>query len=189
MSDKYRIRDNDKAYFLTLTVTGWVDIFTRLEQKLLIVKSLKYCQENKGLIIYAYCLMPSHLHMICQAEEPAKLSDILRDFKSFTSKGIINQILEGSESRKEWLLKLLSNKKSTADTNYKFQVWQPGNHAKVLYGSRFIYEKLNYIHQNPVKDLIVEKPEDYLFSSARNYAELSSFLDVVVLGAKPLFLV
>ncbi|HPF65440.1 transposase [Lentimicrobium sp.] len=188
MSDKYRIWDNDKAYFLTLTVTGWIDIFTRLEQKLLIINSLKYCQENKGLIIYAYCLMPSHLHMICQAAEPVKLSDILRDFKSFTSKEIINQILEGSESRKEWLLKLLSSKQSKHDKGNKFQVWQPGNHAKVLYSNRFIYEKLNYIHQNPVKDLIVEKPEDYLFSSARNYAELSSFLDVVVLGAKPLFL-
>lgn len=188
MSDKYRIRDNDKAYFLTLTVTGWIDIFTRKEQKLLIIKSLKYCQDNKGLIIYAYCLMPGHLHMICQAAEPAKLSDILRDFKSFTSKSIINQIHEGPESRSEWLLKLLSGKKPAPDTYHKSQVWQPGNHAEVLYSAKFIYQKLNYIHQNPVKDLIVEKPEDYLFNSAGNYAELSSFLDVVVLGAKPLFL-
>ena len=50
----------------------------------------------------------------------------------------------------------------------------------------FLYEKLEYIHNNPVEDLIVEKPEDYLFSSARNYAGLDCYLDVFLLDHKPL---
>ena len=66
MSDKYRIRDNDKPYYITTTTVGWIDVFTRLNHKKVIIDSLNYCVKNKGLIIYAWCLMSNHLHMICQ---------------------------------------------------------------------------------------------------------------------------
>lgn len=184
MSDKYKIRDNDKAYFLTLTTVGWVDVFTRKEQKLMMLNSLRYCQEHKGLVIFAYCLMPSHLHMICKADEGFNLSDILRDFKKFTSKKIIQLITEEPESRREWLLKLFSDACEHLKREQKFKVWQDGNQAKELFSNKFLYEKLNYIHQNPVEDLIVEKPEDYIFSSARNYADIDSYIDVCLLDQK-----
>ena len=186
MSGKYKIRDNNKAYFLTLTTVGWVDVFTRPNHKKLIVNSLKYCIENKGLIIFAYCLMHSHLHIISKADEGSDLSDILRDFKTFTSKNIIQQIIEESESRKEWMLEYFSNACAHLKRKQKYKVWQDGNQPKEIYSSAFLYEKLEYIHNNPVEDMIVEKPEDYLFSSARNYAGLDSLLDVHVLEHKPL---
>ena len=69
-----------QAGFITMTTVGWVDVFTRVSQKKLMVDSLRHCIMNKGLVIFAYCLMPSHLHMICRAEEEPDLSDILRDF-------------------------------------------------------------------------------------------------------------
>ncbi len=186
MSDKYKIQDNDKAYFITMTVVGWIDVFTRKEQKLQLINSLKYCQENKGLIVFAYCLMSNHLHMICKADDGFKLSDILRDFKTFTSKKIIQMIQEETESRREWLLEYFSDACKHLKRNQKYKVWQDGNQAKELFSNKFLYQKLDYIHQNPVKDLIVEKPEDYLFSSARNYAGLDSYLDVFLLDHKPL---
>lgn len=186
MSDKYKIRDNDKAYFITMTVVGWIDIFTRKEQKLQLINSLKYCQKSKGLIVFAYCLMSNHLHMICKANDGFNLSDILRDFKTFTSKKIIQMIQEETESRREWLLEYFSNACKHLKRNQKYKVWQDGNQAKEIFSNKFLYEKLNYIHQNPVKDLIVEKPEDYLFSSARNYAGLDNYLDVFLLDHKPL---
>ena len=89
MSDKYKIHDIDKAYFVTLTVIGWIDVFTRSNHKLLIIDSLKYCQQNKGLVIFGWCLMSSHLHLIAWAEGQDTLSDILRDFKKYTSKAIV----------------------------------------------------------------------------------------------------
>lgn len=183
MSDKYKIREIDKAYFVTLTVTSWIDIFTHKNHKVLLINSLKYCQENKGLNIFGWCLMSSHLHMIVSTEGNL-LSDILRDFKKFTSKAIINQINEDPESRREWLLEQF--KKAGAPlqriTNFKF--WQDENHAKEIYGNNFLWEKLDYIHNNPVEEMIVSKPEDYLFSSARNYAELESVLDVILITRK-----
>ena len=99
MSEKYKIWDQRKAYFLTLTVVGWIDVFTRRNHKLIVINSLQYCQKHKGLTIFGYCLMPSHLHVISRAESDYSLSDILRDFKKFTSKAIIKEILNEPESR------------------------------------------------------------------------------------------
>ena len=104
MSDNYKIYDADKAYFVTLTVAGWIDVFTRKNHKQLLVESLKYCQQNKGLIIFGWCLMPSHLHMVAKAEVNNTLSDILRDFKKHTTKAIVKQIEDEPESRREWML-------------------------------------------------------------------------------------
>lgn len=186
MSDKYKIRDKDKAYYLTLTTVAWVDIFTRTNHKLLIANSLNYCVKNKGLIIYAYCIMPSHVHMICRADGNATLSDILRDLKTFTSKELIKQILEEPESRREWMLEIFANACAHLKRNQQYKVWQDGNQAKEIFSTSFLYEKLEYIHNNPVKDMIVKNPEDYLFSSARNYAELDGYVEVFALEHKPL---
>ena len=92
MSDKYKIDDKEGVYFVTLTAVDWVDIFTRRELKLTIIDSLKYCQKNKGLIIYAWCLMHSHLHMIAGTKKGNDLSAILRDMKKFTAKEIVQKV-------------------------------------------------------------------------------------------------
>jgi len=186
MSDKYKINDKDKSYFITMTVVGWVDLFTRSNHKMLIIDSLKYCIKNKGLTVFAYCLMPSHLHCICRADGSESLSDILRDMKTFTSKNLIRQIVEEPESRREWLLRQFKEACNHLKKNQRYKVWQDGNHAKEIFSSSFLYEKLDYIHNNPVKDLIVENPEDYLFSSARNYADMDGHLEVNVLPDRPL---
>lgn len=184
MSDKYKIYDNDRAYFVTLTTVGWIDVFTRVNHKLKIVESLKYCQQNKGLTIFGWCLMPSHLHMIVRADDIFTLSEILRDFKKFTAKAILSQIENEPESRREWILSLFKQRGSQLKRvkNYKF--WQDGNQAKIIFSKEFFHEKLEYLHNNPVQDLIVEKPEDYLFSSARNYAGLDALIEIVEESSK-----
>ena len=104
MSEKYRVRNPDGIYFITLTTVDWVDIFIRPVYKHILINSLKYCQLNKELIIYAYVIMTSHLHMIVKAEQ-GNLSDIIRDFKRFTNLKLIDEINLHRESRKVWLLK------------------------------------------------------------------------------------
>ncbi len=94
MSTKYKATTTDQAYFVTITTVGWADVFTRLSQKYNVINSLKYCQENKGLEIYAYCLMHSHLHLLCKSTEGFILSDVMRDFKKYTSKQILKTIVE-----------------------------------------------------------------------------------------------
>ena len=91
-------------YFLTLTVVDWVDVFTRPAYRHILIDSLRYCQQNKGLELYAWCLMSNHLHLIAGTQDAYNLSDILRDFKKFSSKAILKAIQEENESRKDWLL-------------------------------------------------------------------------------------
>jgi len=129
MSDQYQARDPEGIYFLTFTIVDWVDIFTRISYKEIIINSLKYCQSNKGLKLYAYCLMTNHIHLIASASSGIKLFEIIRDFKKFTNRAIITEINSGNESRKKWLLNKFefAGRYLTRIENYK--VWQDGYHA------------------------------------------------------------
>lgn len=180
MSTKYKALDIDQAYFITITTVGWVDVFTKLSQKMIIIESLKYCQAQKGLSIFAYCLMSNHLHIFCRADGKYTLSEIMRDFKKFTSKKIIETIQSETESRKEWMLDYFKKSCEHLSREQKFKVWQDGYHAEEVFSNKWIKEKINYIHQNPVKQKIVTEPEHYYFSSARNYADFDNPLDVLV---------
>ncbi len=168
MSEKYKFVDEDGMYFVTMTTVGWVDLFTRFELKHVIVDSLRYCQKEKGLIIHAWCLMPSHLHMIVSTKQEA-LSDIMRDFKKFTSKELIKTIKRINESRRGWILELFGEVADHLNRVRNYKVWQDGNHPLLLYSPRVTRQKLDYIHNNPVADEIVDEPEEYRYSSARNY--------------------
>lgn len=166
MGFKYAIR-SDKLHFLTHTVVDWIDVFTRRELAEIVVNSLNYCVEKKGLEVYVWCLMPSHLHMIARTAEGAKddLSDVMRDFKKFTSKEVVNAISDINESRKEWLTKHFQTGPNS------FQVWQEGMHPIELFSNKFMDQKMEYIHNNPVEAGIVYEPRQYVLSSARDYYE------------------
>ena len=154
-----------ELYFTTSTVIDWMDVFTRPAYKRIIVESLKYCQAYKGLEIYAWVLMTNHLHMIVSiSQDGTQVGDVLRDFKKFTSKAIDRCWFRGAND--------------TKITNYKF--WQDGSYIENICTYDFYKEKLNYIHMNPVRQEIVEKPEDYVYSSARNYNGQKGMIDVIV---------
>jgi REP element-mobilizing transposase RayT len=121
--------------------------------------------------------MSNHIHLIAQSSN-GKLSDTIRDIKKFTSKRIIETMQTIPESRSEWMLYLFSFNASQHSRNKTYQVWTHENHAVYLYGPEFIREKVDYLHNNPVRSGLVEKPEDYLYSSARYYAGLDCLLPV-----------
>ena len=179
MSTKYKATANGEAYFVTITTVGWIDVFTRLNQKYILINALKYCQKERGLEIYGYCIMSSHMHLLCKASEKETLSIVMRDFKKFTSKEIVETIIEYPESRREWMLAYFNEVCSHLKRKQLYKVWQNGYHAEHVYSNNFIKQKLDYIHQNPVVEKIVSNPEDYVFSSARNYAELDNELEVI----------
>ena len=109
------------------------------------------------------------------------LPEIMRDFKKFTSKEVIRNIEEEPESRREWMLKFFEDACYRLKRDQRYKVWQDGYHAEHLFSQKFILQKLNYIHSNPVKEKIVSRPEDYICSSARNYAGMKGELEVVIL--------
>ena len=85
MSRKYKFLDQSKLYFVSFATVYWIDVFTRELYKQILIDSLKYCQQKKGLEIFAWCIMTNHVHLII-GTEGNKMEDILRDFKSFTSR-------------------------------------------------------------------------------------------------------
>ncbi|WP_282036167.1 REP-associated tyrosine transposase [Saccharicrinis aurantiacus] len=181
MSTGYQIKEQDGLYYLTIQIVGWVDLFSRQDYRDIVIDNLKYCQQHKGLVVYAYVIMSNHIHIIAQAEDN-NLSAVLRDFKSYTSKCILNRITEGAESRREWLLYLFKQAAIKHKRNSQYQVFTHENHAIHLYSDKFIDQKLEYIHDNPVRAGIVKEPEDYLYSSASNYAlEQPILLDVSII--------
>ena len=180
MSEKYKFHDPRGIYFTTSTVVFWIDLFTRPAYKHLIVNSLRFCQKEKGLIIHAWCLMPSHLHMIVSSEEK-DLSSIFADFKKHTSKQVVKLIEEVNESRSEWLLRGFSNAANRLSKVKSYKVWQEGNHPILLDNTKLVNEKLDYIHANPVENEIVDEPGFYWYSSARNYEGRMGLLKVDVL--------
>jgi REP-associated tyrosine transposase len=100
MSEKYKFHNEESIYFITPTIVNWIDLFTRKEYCDLVLNSISYCQKEKGLIIHAWCIMPSHLHLIISSNRKFHLSEIVRDFKKYTSKAIIEEIKNINESRK-----------------------------------------------------------------------------------------
>lgn len=178
MSTGYKIKDQTALYYLTLQVVDWIDIFTRQVYRDIFVDSLKYCQLNKGFQLFAYVIMSNHVHLIANSEA-GNLSNTLRDLKKFTSRNMIEFIENDKESRKEWMLNRFKFNAQKHSRNENYQLWTHENHAILLYSPEFIREKLTYIHNNPVRAGLVEKPEEYLYSSARNYADMPGLIDVI----------
>jgi len=178
-ADNYFIKDQNSVYFLTFTVVDWVDVFTRKEFKIVIVDSLNFCVFNKGLEIYAWCLMSNHLHLICRAVEGCRISDIIRDFKKFTAKTILHKIKTEPESRRDWMLYRFEYAGKFDNRISKYRFWQDTNHAILLDNNEIIEQKINYTHNNPVRAMIVGKPDDYLYCSACDYAGEKGLVNVL----------
>lgn len=129
MSEHLKAHVPGASYFCTLTVVGWADVFTRRRCAEVVLESLAFCQANKGLELFAYCLMPvryvsDHLHMIARVQE-GRLSDVLRDLKSYTAKRILDLVItEPGESRREWMIRLFQEAAEGTNQNQAYMFWQ-----------------------------------------------------------------
>lgn len=175
MSEKYKTIDSSRPTFITLTVIDWVDLFTRDRYCKLLDESLNYCIINKGLKVHAYVYMSSHIHLVVTADQD-NLPEIIRDFKKFTTKQIINLIRENGESRKEWLLNKFGYAADRIKRNNKYKIWKDGFHPVLLDTSTKITQRINYVHMNPVDALLCKDPEGYVNSSYSLYYDEGNYV-------------
>jgi REP element-mobilizing transposase RayT len=178
--DKYYISDQHATYFLTLTVVRWIDIFSREHYRNILVDSLNYCIKEKGLTVHSWVIMSNHVHLVASCEAPHRMSDFLRDFKKFTSKRITEAVAEIPESRRFWLLDAFSFEAKRTGRAKEYKLWKDDNHAIDLTNIDLL-EKINYIHENPVRAGLVAAPEHYLFSSALDYCNGKGLVKVQVI--------
>ncbi|MCG8328335.1 MAG: transposase [Chitinophagales bacterium] len=181
----HKIINQNAPHFLTMTVVDWLDVFTRQAYRDTIIKSLSYCQKEKGLVINAYVIMSNHLHLIGYARDGYQLSNIIRDFKRFTSRTITKDILsKPEESRSEWMLRLFKYFAKYNNDNGMYQFWQKSNHPIELASPKWILQKLDYIHLNPVRAGWVDEPKAYIYSSARQYSGENGLLPIEILDLR-----
>jgi REP element-mobilizing transposase RayT len=162
-----RYATTDALYFLTLTVVDWIDVFTRREYKDFIVENFDYCRKEKGLEIFAYVIMTNHIHLVARTKEDGNMGNVMRDFKTYTSKQLYKMIAANlHESRREWIVGLFNKHGKENPLNKEFQLWQNGNHPVELFSNAVIDQKIDYVHNNPVRAGFVAEPHEYLYSSA-----------------------
>ena len=180
MSRVHKFRNQEKLYFVSFATVNWIDVFIRKEYKEIIVASIKYCINEKGLELYAWCIMTSHVHLII-GTSGEKMEDIIRDMKRHTSKTLLSAIKEyPGESRKEWMLWMFERAGKHNPNNDHYQFWLQHNKPIELLTAEMTEQKLNYIHDNPVEAGFVENAWEYLYSSAKDYqTENKGLIDIL----------
>src|SRR4030095_1950898 len=180
--DESIISEQRACYYLTFYVVDGIDVFIRPVFKQIIVESLNYFTEKKGLTIHAWCLMTSHLHLMAQAGQDYSLSLLANDFKKFTSKIILEDIDAEPELRRNWIIKKFEEASTSLKLIDKFQVWQPRICPVYIdmKNQEAISDQIEHIHKHPVRDRIVSRAEDYLHSPARDYAGIKGLVNVQI---------
>jgi putative transposase len=163
---RWKIVQGVNLYFVTTTIVAWQDIFNSIPFFESIIESIKYCQKNKGIKLHGYVIMPNHAHYIFSVEEPERLSNIMRDFNRFTSQKITTLL---REMHKLETLKIFQKEALFDMRGNRYKVWQDGFHPTAIDTGEFFQQKLDYLHENPVRKGYVERPEYWSYSSARNY--------------------
>lgn len=158
--------NDENCFFVTTTVINHLNVFSSPNACEILIKNIKYYQEKYHFQILAYVIMPSHFHWIITTDnEFGTISDIMRDLKKYSAWDIMDFIQKSDENK---FMKYFEG----AGEKYKGQkrkFWQERFDDVILKSRKFFLQKLNYIHNNPVKAGIVDNPEDYTYSSARNY--------------------
>ena len=178
MSRKYKIRDQSKLYFVSFATVNWIDLFIRSEYNEIVLESLRYCQKEKGLEIYGWCIMSSHVHLII-GTIGKPMQDILRDFKSHTSRKLKEEIDEHpSESRREWIKWMMQRAGLKNGNNNNWQLWQQHNQPIELSTNEMMEQKLDYIHNNPLVAGFVSEPFHWKYSSAIDYSGGKGLIEI-----------
>lgn len=170
---RYKFFETEYPYFMTCTINSWLPIFTRQEAADIVLDSWRFLQKERGFLLFAYVILENHLHMIASAPE---ISAVIQSFKSYTARQIIDLLgNRGSET----LLRQLCATKLNHKTDSTYQIWQEGSHPQQIQSDDMMWQKIEYIHNNPVLRGFVDDPLHWRWSSARNYARQHGLIEVV----------
>ncbi len=168
---RYTFTQTDAPHFMTLTVLHWIPVFTRPETVEIVLDSLRYLIKE-GLSVYSYVILENHLHLIAQSQQLDR--DIAR-LKSFTAKQLLAHL---QKHNVKTILDQLAFYKKAHKGDRQYQFWQEGGHPECIQSDVMMRQKVDYIHQNPVKRGYVDLAEHWRYSSARDYLGSEGLLQV-----------
>ena len=169
---RYSIRESHCPHFITATINNWLPVFTQPEAVNIILDSWRFLQQKSWFEIFGYVILENHLHLVARSED---LSGDIWRFKSYTAKQILAYLKDQKATR---LLHLLAYTKRPHKTESNYQVWEEGSHPQRIDNETVLLQKLDYIHQNPVKRGYVDAAEHWRYSSARNYAGQEGLIEI-----------
>jgi REP element-mobilizing transposase RayT len=152
-------------YYITTVIHNRLPVFTRPSFITPLYDSLNFYRYKQEFKLLGYVIMPDHMHLILWPFGTPTISDIMRDHKKFTSTRIIRQA--NIEQIEAWMTAFEQAGRETRRSEHK--VWQDSYWDVNIYTERFLRQKLNYLHRNPLRAGLVESPEQYVYSSYRNY--------------------
>ncbi len=151
--------------FFTATCLNWQPLLQEDSRKDIIIKSLKFLVEDKRIWLYAFVVMPNHIHFLWRKQDKWVEKNIQQIFLKYTAQQIKFDMID---SQKADELELYRS--TQADRDYHF--WERRAYSTTMYNRKVASQKVDYIHYNPVKAGLCEKPEDYRYSS-HDYYELN----------------
>ncbi len=170
---------DEEFYFVTTTIKNFREVFVNHKYCSILINNIKHYQNKYKFLILAYVIMPNHLHWIVKTEPKfGTISSIMRDIKKYTAWEVL-ELLKKDNSE------LLKEFSKGVKPGQKQQLWIHRFDDQVIRSNKMLWTKLKYIHNNPVKAGLVDKPTDYVYSSARNYIlsdDSILFVDTVWVG-------
>jgi len=163
MRSRYRVREPQRAHFVTSTIVDWLPVLQTEACCDILAGSLDFCRREKGLRLYAWVILENHFHAVVHTEN---LPRVMADLKKFTAGKLIAQL---ETERRNWLLDLLAAGKAEHKTASTWQLWQEGYHPQAIYSDKTMLQKIEYIHANPVRRGWVASPEHWRYSSAHEW--------------------
>ena len=158
----FQISRTKSVYYLTSVTHNRLAIFRADKLKEVVCKALDEARKSAGFLIFAYVVMPDHLHLL--TDNAKSTSETLRYTNGIIAKRVIDYLKENNLD--SCLAKL---RIQLREREHKHSVFQHHPNAFEIYGEDKMMEKVNYIHLNPVRAGLVKVPDDYRFSSSRQW--------------------
>ncbi|MGD9970286.1 MAG: transposase [Sulfuricurvum sp.] len=169
---RYKVYEPTHPHFITCTVLHWIPLFTRPESVNILFESFRYLQKNDNFKLFAYVILENHLHMIAASDD---ISQSIKKFKSYTAIALLELL---QLNRVQTILDQLAFYKKAHKTETTYQLWQEGSAFKRIQSEAMMIERINYIHNNPLKRGYVDEAIHWRYSSARNYEGKEGLIDV-----------
>jgi len=160
---RYKIYEPTHPHFITLTVLHWIPLFTRPESVEILINSFKHLQQSDNLKIYSFVILENHLHLVASSDN---IATTIKKFKSFTAKELLKLLQKNNITT---VLEQLAFYKKAHKKETTYQVWQEGMQPKLIQDEKIMIQKIEYIHNNPVKRGYVDEAQHWRYSSARVY--------------------
>jgi len=169
---RYKVYEPTHPHFITCTVLHWIPLFTRPESVNILFESFRHLQQHDNFKLFAYVILENHLHLVAASDD---ISQSIKKFKSYTAKALL-ELLHANKAKT--ILDQLAFYKKAHKTETSYQVWQEGSAWKLIQSEEMMIERINYIHNNPLKRGYVDEAAHWRYSSARNYENKEGLIDV-----------